>query len=188
MEIIFTIIPLIGSLLAGILSYLAARRIKRNKEKESIQRKTYSKIFDELWNTYYIDDIESELKDKYKYIDFLYSFRPKYEKAFRNILAHTPVFLTEAEVEDKVKKQLDEIKNRVEQIEKRFPEESTLEKIASVNDAILGTTVETLSESIKRIEEKLLTKWDVAKIVFQILSGLGILIGIVFAIINFILK
>jgi len=61
-----------------------------------------------------------------------------------------------------------------------------LEKIASVNDAILATQLETLSASIKAIQNRMLTKWDIAKIVFAILSALGILVGIIFGIINFV--
>lgn len=182
MEIIDFISLIVAGVIAFILSYLSGALKKRKKEKEAQQRELYnSKIFASFFSKY---------KDwiPYSPIKFPEYFRPTYERTLRNIITHSPTSSTETEVENEVKEKFGEIDIRLKEIEKRFPEESTLEKIASINDAILATNIETLSESIKRIEDKLLTKWDVAKIIFQILGGLGILIGIIFAIINFVLK
>jgi ABC-type multidrug transport system fused ATPase/permease subunit len=89
-------------------------------------------------------------------------------------------------IEEKERSRVDELIKRIEAIESRFPKTSTLEKLSSVNDAILATQLETLSESIKTIKDRMLTKWDVAKTVFYILSALGILTGIIFGIISFV--
>jgi len=51
----------------------------------------------------------------------------------------------------------------------------------------MATNIEALSESIKRIENKILTKWDVAKIVFEIIAIFGVLIGIAFGIIKYLI-
>lgn len=168
---------------AFILSYLSGKYIKRKKEKEAQQRELYNtKIIESFWSKSedwdpYLPAVNRPLSDL---------LRPNYERTLRNIITHSPTSLTEIEVENEVKEKFGEIDIRLKEIEKKFPKESTLEKIASINDAILATNIETLSESIKRIEDKLLTKWDVAKIIFQILGGLGILIGIIFAIIKFV--
>ena len=184
MEITTFIIGIISALLvsviAFILNYLLGKYIKRKKEKEAQQRELYiSNILASFFSKY---------KDwvPYSPIKFPEYFRPNYERTLRNIITHSPTSSTETEVENEVKEKFSKIDIRLKEIEKRFPEESTLEKIASINDAILATNIETLSESIKRIEDKLLTKWDVAKVAFQILGGLGILIGMIFTIIKFV--
>ena len=179
MEITGLISIVIGGVLAGILGLLFGLFKKRKKEKDAQQRELYnSKIF-EIFQSKYKDWVP------YSPIKFPDYFRPIYERTLRNIIAHSPTSSTETEVENEVKEKFGEIDIRLKEIEKKFPKESTLEKIASINDAILATNIETLSESIKRIEDKLLTEWDVAKIVFQILGGLGILVGMIFAIIKF---
>jgi len=94
--------------------------------------------------------------------------------------------------QDSIKREVEErtaaLRKRLDSIERKFPEESTLEKIASVNDAILGTKIEELQRSIERIESKLLSKWDVAKIVFTIIASLGALVGLTITVIMFVTK
>jgi uncharacterized protein YacL len=53
-----------------------------------------------------------------------------------------------------------------------------------VNDAILATNIESLTRTVKRIEEKTLTKWDVAVIVFQIIGVIGVVIGVIIGVIT----
>ena len=44
---------------------------------------------------------------------------------------------------------------------------------------------ESLADSLKTLERRILTKWDVAKIVFIILAALSGIIGIIFGILNY---
>ena len=93
--------------------------------------------------------------------------------------------VTEGELKKMVEERFNSIiLPRIEGIEKRFPAESKLDKIASVNDAILATNIENLSDSIKKIEDKMLTKWDIVKITFEILLVLGGIIGLILTIIT----
>jgi len=85
-------------------------------------------------------------------------------------------------VEERVKT----IQSRLEEIDKRFPSKDSVDKIAAVNNAILATNLEALSRSVSRIEENMLSKWDVAKIVFQILAIVGALVGLSITIIKFV--
>jgi hypothetical protein len=80
------------------------------------------------------------------------------------------------------------LRERLEQVERRFPEESTLEKISSINDAILATKIEQLEKSIENLESRLLTKWDVATIVFAVFAAIGGIAGVIFTVANFVLK
>ncbi|MGD0174745.1 MAG: hypothetical protein ABSC61_10045 [Anaerolineales bacterium] len=68
-----------------------------------------------------------------------------------------------------VEKYLQPLKNRLEEIESRFPKKSTIEKLALVNDAILATKIETLTEEIGKLDKRILNKWDVALIVFEVI-------------------
>jgi hypothetical protein len=93
-----------------------------------------------------------------------------------------------AEIRREVEAAITALQGRLEQIEQRFPEEATLEKIATVNDAILATKIEQLEKSIENLESKLLTKWDVATIVFAVFAAIGGVAGVIFAVANFVLK
>lgn len=86
---------------------------------------------------------------------------------------------------------------RIADLEKRLPAEATLEKVASVNDAILATKLESLDESLKQLREQslkeleglsnsMLGRWDVAVVVFAILAAISGILGAIFGIINFV--
>ena len=64
------------------------------------------------------------------------------------------------------------VKKRIKKIEDRFPEESQIEKIASINDALLAERIEQLSKQVQSIEARILSKWDVALTVGVIISGI----------------
>jgi hypothetical protein len=89
------------------------------------------------------------------------------------------------EIQKEIDTRVESLKERIEEIENRFPEQSTIDKIASVNDAILATQIENLEKTLKKLEEKLLTRWDVVKIVFQIIAALSALIGVILALITY---
>ena len=86
--------------------------------------------------------------------------------------------VSKPEVEKEVERQVALVRAKIEQIEARLPAEAVLDKVASVNDAILATRLEALDASIRELKDKLLTKWDVVVIVFGIIGGLGGMIGI----------
>jgi hypothetical protein len=192
---IAAIIAISAGILAGILAGLVGYRVQRIARKKRKEEARLQEIFSEktivLWDSYY-KKLKPSLKQESKsvsktYLEFLLS---NYEKVWRNWLVHYTgyplTYLPTTEIETEANKKFEELKKRIEGIEKRFPKEATLEKIASVNDAILATKVEALSDAINRIEKKLLTKWDVVKIVFEILAALGVLVGIGFAIANYV--
>ena len=170
---------LIGGITAGIVWFILRFWQLLAKRKENLRRKELGedlrKTLSESFREYYAKT-DTELADTTGY-NFRY---------LRNYLVHYSTLQTRPEIEEQVNVKVDELKKRIEAIESRFPQEATLEKIASVNDAILATQLETLSDSIKAIQDKMLTKWDVAKIVFAILSALGFLAGIIFGILTFV--
>lgn len=84
------------------------------------------------------------------------------------------------EVEDK----MTEVRGRLEAIEKRFPDDATIDKIASINDALFAQRIEQLSTRIEKLEEKLLTKWDVALIVSVVVAGIFAVVGATYAVLK----
>ena len=177
----------LASLIASLFSALTA---KKRKAREEYLKALYLTKFEDLWAT--SKDIEiGKLREDINYKQdkqYLNFFKDYLSTDFKNIqqrIIFIPSDVSKEEIELKVKQKVDEIKKRIEEIEKRFPAEGTLEKIASVNDAILATNIESLTDSIKKIEERILTKWDIAKVVFQIIAALGVVIGLVFGILQY---
>lgn len=188
MGAISIIVALLSISLVAVLASFVAQRIAKNikKRKAALQEIYLKKIYDE-WNEYY-EQLEPGLKDAaMETLETYLALRllPTYAESWRKLPVDFSIYSTKDEVENEVNRKIDELKKRVEEIEKRFPKKATLEKIASVNDAILSTNLEGLSESIKRIEEKMLTRWDVAKIVFEILAALAFLTGLIFGALKF---
>jgi predicted RNase H-like nuclease (RuvC/YqgF family) len=92
------------------------------------------------------------------------------------------------EMREEFERMLTALRARLEQIERRFPEEAAIDKYASVNEAVLDTKIEQLQKSIENLESRILTKWDVATVVFALFSAIGVVAGTIFAVANFVLK
>jgi hypothetical protein len=93
--------------------------------------------------------------------------------------------MSKEEIQNEIDSNIGALSVRIEEIERRFPEQDTVEKIASVNEAILATQIENLTNTIKKLEEKILSRWDVAKIVFQIIAILCGIVSVVLALAKF---
>jgi len=120
-------------------------------------------------------------------IDTIVNYRAPHSSLpwmFPDLLMPSGVNLSQQEIEKMVAQKVDEVTKRVASIEDRLPAQEHIDKIASVNDAILATNIETINDSLRRLEARMLTKWDVAKIVFTVIGSLGALVGIVLAILK----
>lgn len=179
MDVFAIAISLIASAVAALTTFIVSykqrlerqKENKRQKELSQALRVSLSKSFQDYFAKYGLEIID---KDKTDYI----------LRMFRNYLVHYPSLETKTDIEEQVNARVNELKKRIEGIEARFPKEATLEKIASVNDAILATQLEAISESINVMRDNMLTKWDVAKVVFSILAALGVIVAIIFALLN----
>lgn len=92
------------------------------------------------------------------------------------------------EMREEVEGILIAFRDRLEQIERRFPEEAAIDRYASVNEAVLDTKMEQLQKSIENLESRILTKWDVATVVFALFGAIGVVASTIFAVANFVLK
>lgn len=177
-----------ATIIGLVLSFYAERRSRRNKELLEARRESLKKALLEAQGPL-IDQLRGALSElpediRARYIQYLiYSQRP--DGSFPEPPIIPSATATKEEIEELIEKRMSTLRTKVDEIENRFPSEATLEKIASVNDAILATNLENLAESVKRLEERLLSRWDVVKVVFQIIAALGALIGIIFAIIKY---
>jgi len=70
-------------------------------------------------------------------------------------------------------------------IEQRFPPEAQLEKIASINDAILSERIEQLMKQIELLESRILSKWDVAVTVSTVIGGVFAIVAATYGVISF---
>lgn len=135
--------------------------------------KIYTKKEEELLNQYLEERLEDVKNQEYRDFIIMYFNLLKNQK-----LSYYPLPQDKEEIEAEANKDFNELKKRIEKIEKKFPKDTELNKIASINDEIFATRIKELSEAVKRIEENQLTKWDVAIILFKILGALGALIAI----------
>ena len=80
-------------------------------------------------------------------------------------------------VRAEVDKAITELKARLESIETRFPDSSSIDKIASINDALFAERIDQLSQRIVILEQKQLTQWDVAITVSLVVAGIFTVVG-----------
>lgn len=81
--------------------------------------------------------------------------------------------LVSAEVEEK----MGDLKERLQAIESRLPTDSVIDKISSINDALLAQRLEQLSQRIDNLESNQLTRWDVAVTLATVMGGILIVVG-----------
>jgi hypothetical protein len=72
-----------------------------------------------------------------------------------------------------------------EELQKKKSEIVEVKTIDPIVQATLISGIENLTKRIEAIEKNVLTKWDVATVVLQLLGGFGVILSIVFAFIKF---
>jgi LPS O-antigen subunit length determinant protein (WzzB/FepE family) len=91
---------------------------------------------------------------------------------------------TKEETRKELERQLNEVHDRIRKIEERFPADATLEKIASINDALLAQRIDQLAKQIDGFESRILTKWDVALTTGTMLAGIISVVGATYAVLK----
>jgi len=77
-----------------------------------------------------------------------------------------------------------ELQSRLAKFESHFPEEAKLEKVASINDALLSERINQLAKQVEALEKRILSKWDVALIVSTIIAGISFVVGGTYAVLK----
>lgn len=84
---------------------------------------------------------------------------------------------------------IDELRNQISVIEQKIKNHRNeiveVSKIDPVLEATIKASIDNLTKRIEFLEKTRLEKWDVALIVFQVFSGLGVIFAIIFGIIKY---
>lgn len=92
--------------------------------------------------------------------------------------------LSKSQVREEIDAKVVGIRGRLEDIENRFPDTDTIDKISSINDALFAERIELLSKRLDSIESKIIGKWDVAIIVSMLITGISFVVGATYSIIK----
>lgn len=181
--IITALIAALGSLASAIFSLLKKKEEQKHLKKESERLKSKAaQISVDLGILKFTHDLESagETLPQNEIVQQL-------ENRILNKLKDHPNSSDET-IKSEVRQGLKEFKERIAKIESRFPDESKLDKIASINDALLSERIDQIKERLAQIEEKALTRWDVALTVSAIIGGISFVVAATYGIIKFIGK
>ena len=183
---------IISIIIGVIFSIIGSKYQKRSKSEITQIRATMGKLNSQIQinlKESFIDSIYSDYlkrqEDSTKTVSKAFASSQLVDGSFPNLPIIPVASIGKDEINKEIEQKTSFLYDKIEEIEKRFPSDATIEKISSVNDAILATNIESLFESLKRIEDKLLSKWDVAKIVFQIIASLGGVIALAIVAIKF---
>lgn len=81
-------------------------------------------------------------------------------------------------------REVDVLKGRVAKIEERLPDDAVLDKVASINEALLAKGLESVQKEIDRLQQSMLTRWDVVTVVFATLAAIAAVVGAVVGIVD----
>lgn len=172
-------VGLAASILAIVVPYLT---IKWRKKRESTKFKWYDNI-DTTPSISTLTDIMVELpQDDPGPILTDDLARRMEQQILLNVLSSSAA--TQEQVQEEVKAQLTEVHGRIKEIENRFPDKSTLEKIASINDGLLSERIDQLAKQVDRLEKERLSRWDVLTVVGYIIGGIILISGATYGVLK----
>jgi hypothetical protein len=76
------------------------------------------------------------------------------------------------------------LSKRLDGIEKRVPAERGVKNSTRITDAVQEASLDGVEKRVRQLEEKQLTEWQVAKVVFAVLAVLGGLVALVLEVIK----
>ena len=88
-------------------------------------------------------------------------------------------------VEKEIETRIESFRERLEQIEKKVPHANINERFAFIDNAILATKLEALENRLSRLESEIISKWEVTKIVFSVMTMIGALVGLSIALLQY---
>ncbi|HUU19257.1 MAG TPA: hypothetical protein VMW72_19055 [Sedimentisphaerales bacterium] len=95
---------------------------------------------------------------------------------------------TRNQEKEAVEKAINEIEERIRNIEMKFPDETDLSKASLLNNALLSIRIDQLAKQVDQIQSQILTKWDFALIYCAITAGIITIAGSTSAILKAIKK
>lgn len=92
--------------------------------------------------------------------------------------------LTKQFVTLEVEEKMGDLTQRLQTLENRLPSDTLIDKITSINEALLALRTEQLSERIIKLENNQLTKWDVAITLSVLLGGILTIVGTTYSVLK----
>ncbi len=181
--IVAAAIGALASLVSGLYAnYRRLLEIKKIAEEKELIKKDISEVSIDLGLVKFKKTFETEGAENIEPLE------PLIERIEEQVVARVSKSpgMSKQDIKQEVKKELEEFSGRLENIENRFPEGSQLEKISSINDAILSERIEQLSKQLSALENKVLSRWDVAVTVSMIIGGVFTVVAATYGVINFI--
>lgn len=185
MDVYLGLIGLVVSLLSGVFAHLwkdqTLRRSKHQAERARAVAEEFKAIHFDL-PTVSI----STLTDQYKisWAEFSKQLTEAMQEQMVERVAEIQG-LTRDQIRQELERQLSEFRERIAKIENRFPDETNIEKIASINDALLAERIDQISKRLDGLDKRILTKWDVALTVSMILGGIFAVVTATYSVISF---
>lgn len=171
------------SLLSGVVSYAIQRAYSQwtKKEKRQLVEETKRRITEigfNLGGVHLSHKIDHDpVKSRIEVTDELIS---QIEEGIIERIS-SEGNLSRKSLNDDVDSSISDLTERLKNIEEKYPKDFSLDKISSINDALLAERIEQLAKKLTQVEEKQLTKWDVAIVVSIVLSGIFAIVGTTYA-------
>jgi hypothetical protein len=175
------IIPVIAGFIASIATVIYAYLAKEHSaSRRDRQMKELSKVVFSMGPVTVKRTLEGEA------IAFSFATPELLQSIEQSIIARleSRPGATKEETRKELERQLNEVHDRIKKIEDRFPADATLEKIASINDALLAQRIDQLAKHIEGLESRILTKWDVAVTTGTMLAGIIAVVGATYAVLK----
>lgn len=169
-------ISLIVSLVAAVVSYLFGKQKKQERDKRFAPKGEVSAAVGPVKMTRFYGGGEPEPI-------LTTDLAKRMEQQVLARVQSSPGVPRE-EIQKEVEVQLTEVQARIEKIENRFPEEAKLDKVASINDALLSERIDQLSKQVENLENKILSHWDVAVVVSAIIVGIIAIVGATYGVLK----
>lgn len=171
-----TLLGIIASITATIVSYLFSKQKRNERKASSVNSGEISVSLGPVKMTKFYGGGEPEpiiTSDLFKRME---------EQVLARVQSSPGV--SRQEVQKEVKVQVAEIQDRIAKIENRFPDEAKLDKVASINDALLSERIDQLSKQVENLENKMLSHWDVAVVVGGIITGIIAIVGATYGVLK----
>jgi len=182
MELIISMLGVVASLIAGLLSLYFKNKYSNQKRTQKAEiQKSVAEVGLDLGLIKFSKSIESSPESISNLSSEIIA------KIEEQILAkvNDGEFIDSELVKNAVNAEINDFNERIKKIEERFPEEAKLEKISSINDAILSERIDNLSSKIERIGKNILSKWDVAIVVSMIIGGIFAIASATYGVIKY---
>lgn len=103
----------------------------------------------------------------------------------KNIVNSVVSSASDFDVSSRLKEEIEAFNKRLAKIEEKFPADSKIEKIASINDAIFSERIDYLTKQMEQLENKQLNKWDIALTFSMILGAIATIVTLTYGVLVF---